>query len=373
MKKKMISLLLVLALVVGICPAAFAGENETVLQEDIQEKMLQLLATAEPEKEMYGLGGVDFHKVSIGCEVPAYRVKDGELVSADIRLFPILNNSEICSLFYIVQASGEETYAQLSTDLVVPIDQHTEQGDSFAIIYDEEGAYIYANGIVSLLGRTEEATGKTREGKSASILTEEHLKNITTCMSREQQTLNVYDYKQSLPQPRIEQAKYLNVQVIKQPSGENICWAITCTAIINYVKKTNYSYKTIWKQFNGGVNKGETMTFATAKMDEYYEMNYDPQTSVSSIDKNFVLAQLTNGFPIYGSFDGKADDGSTWGHAVTIRGINLNTNVFSVMNSTPTTTGYTLGTFSDGPWKFVSDYSGATYTLRGYGYRRNGG
>ena len=42
MKKKMISLLLVLALVVGICPAAFAGE-ETV------EEYVPSAAIADPE------------------------------------------------------------------------------------------------------------------------------------------------------------------------------------------------------------------------------------------------------------------------------------------------------------------------------------
>lgn len=369
MKKKMISLILVLALVLGICPAAFAVENTTALQEDIQEKMLQLLATAEPEKEMYGLAGVDFHQVSIGSEVPAYRVEDGELVSANVRLFPVLDDGEICSMFYVVQTPGEETYAQLSANLVVPIDQYTEQGDSFAILYDDEGAHIYANGILSLLGSAEGVTGGARlQSNAASILADECLQDITTSTAQTQQTLNVYEYMKSLPQPRIEQAKYLNVQIIKQPASENTCWAITSTAIINYVKKTNYSYKTIWNQFNGGANQGESITFCMSKMNQYYEMNYDPKENGPTIDKNFAFAQLTNGFPLWGAFNGPKS-----AHVAVIRGINLNTNAFSVMNPTASTTGYTLGTFSDGSWKFVSEHSGNTFVMYGYGYRRNGG
>lgn len=65
--------------------------------------MLRILASVEPEKENYGLEDIDFSSVEIGSEIPAYKVENGQLVNANIRLIPffLMENLLVCSILQI--------------------------------------------------------------------------------------------------------------------------------------------------------------------------------------------------------------------------------------------------------------------------------
>lgn len=369
--KKILSLALALALCLGLAAPAVAVEvDDTHLDIDVQNKILQVLAAAEQEKENYGLQDVDFNAVSIGHEIPAYRVQNGKLVDADLRILPVIVGETMVSLLYVIQNPEEETYVQLSNSLVTQIYQYLKDGDPFAIIYDDEGAYIYTTNALFLLGK-----GNSEGVEKSNLISRvgpQELQNIVMSTVQAKLSLNVDAYMQTVGVCRTTQAHYLPVEIIQQPDDTNICWAIACTAIINYVKKTSYTYQDIVDTVTGGVDKGLDTVAAMQALQNHYGLNYVPKNG-TSINKDFALEQLLAGYPIFGAFEVYTgftpgpNQPTGVGHAVVIRGINLLTNTFSIMNPTPTTTGYTMGSFSSGTWKYVCEFSGKTYELRTYG------
>lgn len=62
--------------------------------EQIYEIGTRLLGDIEHEKELYGLGGVNFDNLYIGEYIPAYIAKETGLVLSDVRNYPVLENGE---------------------------------------------------------------------------------------------------------------------------------------------------------------------------------------------------------------------------------------------------------------------------------------
>lgn len=100
--------------------------------------MLRILASVEPEKENYGLEDIDFSSVEIGSEIPAYKVENGQLVNANIRLIPLFFNGEFVSLFYIANLPNGKIFVQLSNELVSTITENID-ANPLAIICDDVG------------------------------------------------------------------------------------------------------------------------------------------------------------------------------------------------------------------------------------------
>lgn len=374
MKKKMISLLLVLAFCMGFAVQALAtGTSSETIDIGIQNKILRVLAAAEAEKEHYGLQSADFSLIAVGHEIPTYRVDNGNLIDAELQCLPVIVGDKMVAMLYVVQVSDEEVFVQLSKGLVTPIYQYVDEDDAFAIIYDDEGAYVSFDGTLFFLGKATSEDESKNSKNLVSAVTQQNLQTIATEEVKTEFTLDVSSYMQSLAQSRTTQAAYLPVEIIAQPDNTNICWAIASACIINYVKSKSYTYEDIVDKVTGGTQKGLNTVQTIQGMNDYYAMNYTPKNG-ASINKDLALQQLLAGYPIYGDFvvytgitPGPAQP-SGGGHAVVIRGINLLTSTFSVMNPASNITDYTMGSFSGGTWKFVSDYDGRTWELRSYGH-----
>ena len=119
--------------------------------------MLRILASVEPEKENYGLEDIDFSSVEIGSEIPAYKVENGQLVNANIRLIPFFFNGEFVSLFYIANLPNGKIFVQLSNELVSTITENID-ANPLAIICDDVGGQIYSDCELILLGKAETTT-----------------------------------------------------------------------------------------------------------------------------------------------------------------------------------------------------------------------
>lgn len=143
MRKKLLSLVMAIAILCVTSVPAFASSTFNCKDDNVEEKMLKLLLSIEHEKEMYGLGSVDFSSVTIGEGIPTYKVKDGTLALADISFIPILSGGEVVSLFYVADIPNIGVYVQLSCELVESLKQFSDNTD-IAIIYDDTGAYVYS-------------------------------------------------------------------------------------------------------------------------------------------------------------------------------------------------------------------------------------
>lgn len=355
MKKKMISLLLVLSLVVGICPAAFAGEANTI-SVDTQSKMLQLLVSSMAEKELYGLESLDLSSVSIGSAIPTYSVSGNNLTPASVQLFPVLSNGQITSIFTVFPDENGEIHAQLSSGMVETLNMYLPNSAPFAIIYDDEGAYLYADSTVTLL-----CEGAFIEEKENLIsnLSDDALDNVTVRRVTEALALDVNSFAAQIPAPCVEAAYYLEVSKVLQTSDVT-CWAACIASIVNTVKGTNYPCAKVVQDLNGGINETKDMDFVINGISSTYGIQYT-HNYAPRIGSATVIAQLQNGYPFFGGFvNGLA-------HMVVIRGINPNVNTFSVMDpATATYVQCTIGTYS---WQYTSP-QGITLSLIEYGFHK---
>lgn len=385
--KRYLSILIILSILFSLClPSYAAQENPPNIDANIQEQMLRILTSVEPEKKNYGLENVDFSSVEIGNEIPAYKVQNGQLVNADIQLFPLLSNKELVSLFYVANLPNGETYVQLSNELVSPITTYTDV-NPFAIVYDDNGAYVYTKSSLYFLGKREQSIYSDEDiirhndqfpsqvylndesfddnsNNLVSCLTENDLYTIEVIPLTIDAVLNVENFAKSLPSTYAATSAYLPVEIIKQPSGTNICWAIALTSIYNYAYKSSISVESMVIHINGGVDRAMFIEDVFYRFAEVFRIIWLHQYT-DTISPDNVLAYLNAGYPLYGAFK-RPDNG---GHAVVIRGISTTTKTFSVMNPNPTTSGYTAGTISSSNiWTFISGYSGSLYTVYAYAF-----
>lgn len=148
MKKKMISLLLVLALVVGICPAAFAGEENAVDYAAMADKAAEHLAHLSlyyPELASETPGDTQ-----LGQRIFAYVLQEDEVVQSDYCYIPVLRNGSVIALAdYDLNGSG---LVGMSINLVDGINAYLSESDApFAILWDDRTPYLCtAEGLTCL-------------------------------------------------------------------------------------------------------------------------------------------------------------------------------------------------------------------------------
>lgn len=360
MKKKIISLLLALALMVGICPTAFAADENNI-DGEIQNQMIRILTSIEKEKEEFGLADVDFAEVQVGREILTYRIIDGEIFPNNLRLFPILHEGQLRSFFYVTDTPDNELYVQLSSELVSSIAPYTNAAP-FALVYDASGVYLYSEGEFYQLGNTEGHLGIVENDKSTEQLTYTEKHKISTAGLSICLTLNATSVDTSQSSRGIISA-YLPVKIIKQPEGTNICWAISVASIVNYVFDNDVSYESIVYYFTDGEDRGLDTEDIIWNLNRWFHTTWDYELT-NKMKPDLAVDYLALDYPLLGGFT--SSHGS---HSVVIRGANSEKRTFSIMNPTPTTTDYTAGTISStNIWRFVSGYSGLSYTMSSYGY-----
>lgn len=366
--KKVISVVLCLAMIFCIGSPVYAVEGSNALDIELEDCMLRVLASVEDEKEYYGLENIDFTSVSIGQEIPTFMIEKGEATVNNVRIFPIVNDGEFVSLFFASKVA-DEWYVQLSDVLVEDIAEFVNGID--AIIYSGDNVYIYVENTIVPLGDSEALYVNDVDTVIAStnflapvISRSERL--ATPAMA----TLNVHDYINNCAEvyTTTPASSYLYVQIIQQPANTHICWAIALTSIYNYIFNQNEIYQNIVEQISYGEDRGAYTEEVISAFNYHYNANYYYQYT-TGIDSTFAVQVLSAGYPLYGDFT------RTGGaHAVTIRGANRTYNTFSVMNPNPGTSGYVAGTISSSnTWTFISEYSGSLYTMRSVGYRILGG
>lgn len=170
-------------------------------------------------------------------------------------IVPIIVNNTIACHFFVVPSENGEPYVQLGTELVNSLNTYLNCTD-FAVIYDDQGAYLYTENCLYLLGYADKSIVCSNEPQvdattaaiesvgsastqlnveQVSSLNEEDFETIECVPIETYDSLDVEAFLPSLPSPRSYISKYLSVEIIQQPEGTNICWAIAMTSIINYL------------------------------------------------------------------------------------------------------------------------------------------
>lgn len=387
MKKRINSLILSLLMLLSLISPALAQDtvSSSFISNDIKNQMLRLLVFTEAEKENYGLSNVNFSSVYLGSEIPTYQVSNGALVPADIRLIPITDGKRLLNMFCIATTEDGTPFVQLSNDLIDPLSKYV-QNEAFAIIYDSDGVYTYANGKLHLLGlktlssipAEELFHNSTSHSTEITIVDTSSETDVVSMVGNEcfselairsctapTTVLNASSFADSISpsSPREVTSAFLDVPIMQQPAGTHICWAISLTSILNYMNNTTWNYSVIHQLFNGGVDAPLSTINLVSLLNVHFDA-YWGYSHTATLSPSRILSFLRADSPLYGSFET-----ATGGHAVVIRGVSTTLRAFSVMNPTPTTTRYTTGTFSSNDTlSFISLYNGNTYTLQAYAY-----
>ena len=324
--------------------------------------------------------------IQIGAEI-RIKVSGDSLIPADIRLIPIIDGTSLISFFYVVNDASGSPVVQLSNELIAPL-QNYVNGAPFSIIYDDDGAYVFVNDELHLLGlkehsfytdedvlqheslfQTDASTPMASTNTTASLVSalDEHsfCEATTGSYVTTTNTLDVTSFLETLVAPASTGAtsKYLAVEKISQPDETKICWAIAITSIANFIWDGSWTYSNIVQMFSGGADRPMSTEEVVYNFNYYFEADWW-YSYTTTLAPNTILNYLLANYPLYGDFTR-----SGGAHAVVIRGVSTALNTFSVMNPTPSTTSYTSGTISsNNTLTFVSGYSGSTYTLRAYIY-----
>lgn len=139
MKEKLISLLLVLGLVAGIFPAAFAAGEVGIDYAAVADKAAEHLAHLSvyyPELASEVAGDTQ-----LGKQIFAYVLREGEVIRSDYCYIPVLRDGAIIALAdYDLNGAG---LVGMSISLVDGLNAYlAENSDSFAILWDDRNPYL---------------------------------------------------------------------------------------------------------------------------------------------------------------------------------------------------------------------------------------
>lgn len=230
--------------------------------------------------------------------------------------------------------------------------------NSIALLYDSFGVYVLQDGTISLLGTSDlEITGR------------DHISDIAPASLASLETALLSG---SVPLPAStlpfgdedDVSIYLSVPIKRQ---EEECWAACMASMIQYLTGASYSAQQIADMYHytsGGVDTAVVGNYLESDFGLPYYSSY----RVNSTTKSNIYNSLYHDSPVYGAFSWTYNGDSSY-HAVVIRGINLGTMTFSVMDPEDTNVSYRAGNFtSSGKFTVYNNWGGILMTLASYLY-----
>lgn len=346
MKKQWILILLVI--VIFFSKTIISEASEIV--DDQMDTSIPIDAIREAvgfvvaDKDSYGLSEVSFNNLQVTSAIPAYEYKDGEL-NLLREYYPISDGSQIIALATNV---CNDKYT-LETELAKRIDKIGY--DDVALIYDSLGVYAFNGKDAVLLGYS----GIDSSYRDTIDLSSDFFSvyKIPTADISKCTSLEYNDNNNSL---RTQNYYSCGVSYVPQAPYSNLCWAATVACIKKYLSGiylTAGDVSMAYFDTNYVVNSTAYDSQVAGFMQSNYSMSYTYGSSKPS--DSAILSNISNGYPIYGSF--------TWSngrHAATIYGVNATSGYISVMDPE---FGASSATYNGSTYTYVSSYSGVTLSL----------
>lgn len=294
----------------------------------------------------FNMKNVDFGKLRISSPIPVYEYKDG-IVCKFCNYYPILDKDNHIIALAMSPSEGKYT---IETALARDIDMSGCK--NVAIIYDSHGAYLYDGEEVTLLG----SAGLVISGRDTINVQEFNLRSmkIETADISESFWLG---YRNTNGSAKAQTYYSCGVSYVTQLPYSNLCWAASVACINNYRNGTSLTASSVSMDRFGTtyvVDMTEAPSNVATLMQTQYGLNgYTFNNYIPS--SNTILNNISNGYPIYGSFRGQGGY-----HAVTIFGCNPISGYISVMDPM---TGSTSAVANGTTYWYVSSYTGTTLSL----------
>lgn len=322
MKKKLMSLVLAMTMILSALPAA-AAVNADNAGTDFYTQVENFLLNAGVE---YDISKYD--NVILGGEIPAYYMEDdaGTLQTSSIHYYPILAGDLVIGLLQAyTDKSGNQVfyYSEAYADT---INEFLQENALMAILGDGKSLAVVSNNKVKNLTETEHATNLLSKcGEASSLAPVSGLYN-----------LNIDTYHQ---QSRASDHHMIDVPLKKQHAYW-ACWAACVASFGQYCEWTPiYTSEQVADEY--GWHDYATMARAKSALKKLY--NVSPSLYTSSLRTNKLIQYISNNKPLAAGF-WKAEESDTdnVGHMVIIRGYSSNSSSFNISIMNPSTGNYAL-------------------------------
>lgn len=297
------------------------------------------LGYVETQKELWGIGNVDFEDLYLGEAVQTYEyLQDG--FSPCITMYPLIYGDDI--VLWAIEAG--DSY-QITTELTYSINDYIDADTLFSIVYADGGSYLYTDGEFILLSEYDYGDSDRKvlgDDENGGMLV---LSNLS-----ENEPLNYYGIEAYAVNTLYE----CDVDYIEQ--GYNLCWAATCASIINYKKGTSYDSYDVNDYYSPHNNNSENEVYTAdiPKVLSLYGLSYKYKAIAPSAQ--VVLKNIKADYPVYGGFEGV---GVSLGHACVLYGLDTRDETICIMDPNY---GYTtMSPSSTGVYKYSA--SGYTWKL----------
>lgn len=355
MKRRLFCVLLSLCLIFSCVTPSLAANigSKAAFENEIVEKTFSVLQFMEPEKELYGLGNIDFSALYLGEQLPAYIVEPtGMIAETDILYYPIMSESAWVATAIITTDSAGKVNSQVSTEYATAYNHAGASGD-VALIFDSSAAYISTEEEILLAAKAPNEISNRGNLSSFS-----GLNNI----NREKLSAKRAIVSKNVSSPRsFDNQYYLAVPCVQQAANSLQCWA-ACIAAIRGYYDTETTIDQVYTKAGVPKYNGVNIYKAAATLEDY---NY---TLDWYWDGGYNWYQLRTAIyfyerPIYTACTYAA----TSGHAVVIRGFYVYQNISQVGIITymdPAVGRYVSSSVAtDGDFYYVPSGSSAQYTM----------
>ena len=324
MYKRIVAIMLAVALACSTITTALAADlstNETAINEinestEARKGIIETLNNIEYAKKDLGLEGIDFSKLKIGVEIPAYEYKDNKITKL-FDYYPLYLNHTL----KVLAINVDDKY-QIDTSLAYKINEMNCK--EAAIIYDADGCYLYDGLKLNLLyNSTIVHNERASLTESASLV---NFSDLATANLEIAEDLN-YQFTTSTYAPTYFSC---NVQYVTQNPYDYLCWAACIAMVINTVYGTSYTARDISKMYFGSFKDDVILS---SKIEGFLEDKFNYKTVTKYVADDLLLDSIKRGNPVYTAVDLEMNQRGAV-HAVTTYGINLISGYVTVIDPT---------------------------------------
>lgn len=362
MKRKLISTVLSLCMILVCAVPALAADSGSIsvgsmtIEEEIIERTNSVLQFMAPEKELYGMGNVDFSSLYLGEPIPAYVVEStGVVAKTDILYYPIMSGTEWVATSVVTTDSTGKINVQISTNYAKTYESEGATGE-VALIFDETAAYVVTEQDVLIA-----AVSPNEIPGRESI---QDLSGGTNINRTELVANRAIGGASTYSTQSFDNQYYLQVPCIQQAENSLQCWA-ACIASIRGYYGTTTTIDDVYTK--AGVTKylGADIYKAASTLESYgFTLTWRWDGSFNWYQLRTAL--YLNETPIYTG----CTYSTTIGHAVVIRGFYVYQNISQVgiiSYMDPATGTYVASSVAtDGDFYYVPSGSSAQYTMSSF-------
>lgn len=375
MKKYMAFLLAILMICMLPVDAVAVTIEEQILADGVIETQVatltrDVLCFIEPEKELYGMGDINFSTLQLGKQLPVYILQEnGVGRETKILYFPILSGLDWVATSIVSYDSAGKMNVQVSMDYAKAYKDSNARGADISLLFDDDHAYIVTNKEV-----IEAATAPNKvEGRADVVETQ---RNIQTMQIEKVPLEAIYTLGMSA-NSRDEANPFNNqyclmVPSIVQAAGSNQCWAASVASILGYYGRTT-TIAEVYSKLGWDIDddQGGTIHNAAAAIGGFGYTNlnwymlglnwYELRTEIY-ISQNPLFAMCDYGDTGYGH--------ERYGHAVVIRGFYVYKNISQVgiiSYMDPVNGEYMASSVAtDGDYYYIHSGSSTQYPMVGF-------